>query len=154
MNAAVGRELRVEGGREQMALAHEDREAVALGKYRDIFADLLDARRANVDGFEWAGVECRAELCGRLFDGAVDLAAVGVALDRGIQHAETRLRRMQNFRREQNATSTGTEGGRGGDKGAQRFEKAVALQELKEGGGLAAGDDQAVETRELIGLSN
>src|ERR1700733_4988184 len=83
VGAAVGGELRVEGGGEQMALAHEDREAVALGEHRDIFADLLDARRANVDGFEWAGVECRAEPCGRLFNGAVDLAAVGVALDGG-----------------------------------------------------------------------
>jgi hypothetical protein len=61
---------------------------------------------------------------------------------------------MQDFRGEQNATGTGTEGGRGGDEGAQRFEKAIALQELKEGGGFAAGDDQAVKTRELIGLAN
>src|SRR6202035_891213 len=133
---------------------HEDREAIALGEHRDIFADLLDARRANVDGFEWAGIEGRAELCCRLFDGAVDLAAVGVALDGGIKDAETGLRRMQDFRREQNATGTGTECGRDRDEGAQRFEKAVALQELEESGGFTAGDDQSVETRELIGLAN
>ena len=42
----------MEGGGEQMALADEDREAVALGEDGNIFADMLDTRRADVDGFE------------------------------------------------------------------------------------------------------
>jgi hypothetical protein len=154
MDAAVGGELRVKGGGEQMALTNEDREAVALGEDRDIFADLLDARRADVDGFERAGVEVRAELDRRFFDGTVDLAAIGVALDRGVEDAETGLRRMQDFVREENATGTGTESGGGGDEGAERFEEAVALQELEKGSGFAAGNDEAVEFWELIGFAN
>src|SRR5690348_4845233 len=49
MDAAVGGELGMEGGGEQMALADEDRKTVALGEDLNFATDLLNARRADVD---------------------------------------------------------------------------------------------------------
>ena len=99
-------------------------------------------------------VEIRAEFGGSFLDGAVDLAAVCVALDGGVQDAEAGLRRMKHFGCEKNATGTGTKGRCGGGEGAQGLEEAVAFEELEEGGGFAARDDEAVESFELLRFAN
>jgi hypothetical protein len=50
---------------------------------------------------------------------------------------------------EQNCAGAGAEGWGGFDEGLQGVEEAVAFEEFEEGGGLAAGDDQAVDICEF-----
>src|SRR6185312_4549681 len=131
----------MKGCGEEVVLLDQDREAVALGEDFDAGAGLYDARGADVDHFERAA----GELGGCGFNGAVDLASVGVALDGGVEDAEAGLRRMQHFLCEEDAAGAGSEGGFGLHKLLKRGEKAIALEELEEGGGFAAGDDEAVD---------
>ena len=55
---------------------------------------------------------------------------------------------------EQDAAGAGAEGGLGADEALEDVEEAGALEELEEGGGLAAGHDEAVETGEFVGLAD
>ena len=46
---------------------------------------------------------------------------------------------------EEDCAGAGAEGWRGGDEGFKGGEEAVTLEEFEEGGGFAAGDDEAVQ---------
>ena len=61
---------------------------------------------------------------------------------------------MRDFFGEQNAAGAGAEGGLGADEVLQGGEEAVALEKLEEGGGFAAGDDEAVDVGEFFGLAD
>src|ERR1700723_2856787 len=115
----------MEGGGEEMALADEDREAVAGGEGFYVGAGAGDAGGADEDHLQWSAFEF-----GRGGeDGGGDLAAVGVGLY---------------------CDGHGREGGRRGllgvfGEGGGGVEELVALKEFEHGGGLAAGDDEAVD---------
>ncbi len=47
---------------------------------------------------------------------------------------------------EEDGAGAGAEGWRGFDEGLEGVEEAAALEEFEEGGGFAAGDDEAVES--------
>ena len=82
-------------------------------------------------------------------DGGVDLAAVGVALDGDVEGGEGFLRGVLDVLGEEDGAGAGAEGGGGLDEGLEGVEEAVALEEFEEGGGFAAGDDEAVEIGEF-----
>ena len=145
MDAGVGAEFGVEGGGEEMAFADEDGEAVAGGEGFDVGAGAGDAGGADEDHLEWAA----GELGRGGEDGGVDLAAVGVALDGDVEGGEGRLRGILDVLGEQDGAGAGAEGRRGLDEGLEGVEEAVALEEFEEGGGFAAGDDEAVEIGEF-----
>ena len=140
----------MEGGGHEVALLDEDREAIAFGEDFDAGAGFGDAGRANVDHFERTAGELRV---GGL-DGGVDLAAVGVALDSGVQDAEALWRGMGDLVGEQDAAGAGAEGGLVLDEGAERGEEAVTFQEFEEGCGFTAGNDEAIDCAELFGFAD
>ena len=150
MNAAVLRELGMERGCKNMLLADENREAVALGEDFDTFASLYDAWGADVDHLQWAAFQLRFSFD----DGAVDLASVGIAFHGRVEHGKALLRWIADFFCEQNASGTGAEGRFRFYKGLQRVEEAVAGEEFQECGRFAAGDDEAVDVYQLLGLAD
>jgi len=150
VDAAVGGELGVKGGGEDVSLLDEDREAVALGENFDSCAGLHDARRSDVDELHGATFETGVDG----FDDAIDLASVGVALHRCVEHAEALLGGMRDFLGQEDAAGAGAEGGLAADEGFERGEKSVTFEKFEEGGRFAAGNDEAIERIELPGLAD
>jgi hypothetical protein len=140
VNAEVVTKFRMEGGGEEMALTDQDGEVVAGGEGLDLGPGAGDARGADEDHLEGGA----GEFGGGGEDGGVDLAAVGVAFNGDVEGGEGDLRGILYVVREQDCARAGAEGGEGADQGSEGFEEAVALQEFEHGGGLAAGDDEAV----------
>jgi hypothetical protein len=145
VDTGVGAEFGVEGGGEQVALADENREAVAGGEGFDLWAGMRDARGADEDHLQRAAWE----FGGGGEDSGVDLAAVGVALNGDVECGEGSLRGVLHVFCEEDCARAGTEGWRRFDEGLEGVEKAIALEEFEERGGLAARDDEAVEAGQL-----
>jgi hypothetical protein len=127
VDAAVGGELGVEGGGHDVALLDEDGEAVAGGEDLDAVAGFYDTGRADVDHFERAAGELR--FAG--LDGAVDLTAVGVALDGCMEDAEALLRRVRDVGGEEDTSGAGAEGGFAGDEVLEGGKEAIALEKFE-----------------------
>ena len=150
MDAGVFGELGVEGGGEEAALADEGGGGVARGEGLDGWAGAGDAGGADEDHLERAAGE--GGVGGE--DGGVVLAAVGVALDRDVEYAEGGLVRVAHFLGEEDAAGAGAEDGLRVNEGVEGVVEAGAFEMLEEGGGLAAGDDEGVESVELAGLAD
>jgi len=150
VDAAVAGELGMEGGGQDTALANKDGEAVALGEYLDAGADFDDARGADEDHLQRAS----GQSCFGGNNGGVDLAAVGVALDDGIEDAEAALRRVQDFAGQENGARAGAEDGLFGAELLQGFKEAVLGEKFEHGGGFAAGQHEAIKAGELSGLAD
>ena len=67
------------------------------------------------------------------------MAAVGVALDAGVEDAEGGLGRVGDLAGEQDTAGAGAEGGFGVDEGVEEVVEAGAFEVFEEGGGFAAG---------------
>lgn len=135
---------------EQVTLTDEDGEAVAFGEGFDIGAGVGDAGGADEDHLERTAFE----LGWRGENGGVDLATVGVALDGDVEDGERFLRGIFYLLCQQDGSGAGAEGWGGFDEGLQDVEEAVALKKFEESGGLAAGDDEAVEVFELCRVAD
>ena len=98
-----------------------------------------DDGRADEDGFQVAAVRH-----GDARDAAVDLAAVGVALDGDVHQTEACLRGMRHFARQQNRAGAGAEDRLLLGEALERFGQVFLIEQLEHGGAFAAGDDQAV----------
>ena len=147
VDAGVVAEFGVKGGGEQMALTDEDGEAVAGGEGFDVRAGSGDAGGTDEDHLEWAA----GKFGGGGEDGGVDLAAVGVALYGDVEGGEGGLGGFLDVFGEENGAGTGAEGGGGPDEGVEDVKEAVALEELEEGGGFAARNDEAVDAGVVFG---
>jgi hypothetical protein len=155
VHSAVAGEFGMEGRGHEFSLADEHGEVVAAGKYLDRGTGFKDARSANEDHFKWLAGKGR----GRDENGGVDLAAVGIALDDGVEDAEAALRRVADVAGEQDGSGAGAEGGFGVGEGCERVKEVAAgriptFKEFKDRGGFAAGEDQAVELIEFIGIAD
>ena len=104
-------------------------------------AEVGEARGADVDGFEGAA----GEGCGFEADGGVVLAAVGVAFYGGVEDGEAALGRVEDLAGEEDGAGAGAEGGLGADEVLEEVVEAGAFEVLEEGGGFAAGEDEAVD---------
>ena len=62
--------------------------------------------------------------------------------------------RVAHFFGEEDAAGAGAEGGLGVDESVEGIIEAGALEVLEEGGGLATGDDEAVEVGEVFGSAD
>jgi len=140
----------VEGSGEEVILLDEDREAVTRGENLNAVAGFRDARGADVNHLQWAAWQFG--LGG--VDGAVDLAAVSVALNGCVENTEAGLGRMRDFRGEQDAAGAGAKGGFAADEILKSGKKAATLEEFEKGGGFAAGDDEPVDAGQLFGLAD
>lgn len=140
----------MEGGGEDVFLADQGGEAVALGEHFYFGAGFDDARGADVDHFERSALELRRSLD----DGAVVLASIGVALDGGVEDGEAFLRGVAHLFCQQDASSAGAEGRLLADEALEGVEESVAGKKLEEGGRFATGDDQAIDAGQLVGLAD
>jgi hypothetical protein len=141
MHTAVVGEFRMKRGGKQMSLAHQDRKLFAASQDIDAGTGGGDARGANEDHLQ------RSAWQRRRFDKdrGVDLAAVGISLHCGIEEPQTALRGMAHFTGEQDGAGAGAKDGVRGSEVLKRLEEVAALQELEDGGGFAAGQDEPVE---------
>ena len=117
-------------------------------------ADAFDFRGADENHLQWGLCEFvvpRAEKFA-FADGTVELASVGVAADGDVDCAEAGLLRIFDFSGQQDRAGAGAEGRLHADELLQLFE-ALIPQQFQERTGLAAGDDEAVDLVELLGLS-
>ncbi len=137
-------------GGEKMLLANQDGEAVALGQYFDIGTCFYNAGGANEDHFQRTAFK----LCFGVENGAVNLASVRIALYRHVEHGKAFLRRIQHLFCQQNAAGAGTEGRLLLHKRLQGVEKSVAGEELQECGRFSAGNNQAIDCRQLFRFAN
>ena len=150
MDAGVAGKFGVEGGGHDSSLPDGDRVGTFGGDYFYPFSDVLDFGGADEDHFERCGAR-RFSSQQAFADGAVDLAAVGVAADADVECAEAFLFGILHFGGEEDGPGAGAEGGFGVDELFELFESGLAEQ-FQEGAGLAAGDDEAVDGVELLGL--
>src|SRR2546427_11633199 len=147
MNARVVGELRMEGCGHDFSLAHGDGILIfALGG--DDFYVLPDAfnfRCANENHLGGRTGE------GAFTNGAVDLSSIGVAANADVQGAEPGLPGIFYFTGQQDGAGAGAEGWLHAHELFELFESSFSEQ-LEEGAGFAAGDDETVDFVELLGL--
>src|ERR1700722_8761533 len=136
----------MEGAREQVPLPDECWMAIALGEHLDSIADASYARRADEDHFERA----TRNLCRERKYGRVNLTAVGIALNGGIERAEAALFGLENFARQQNGSGTGAKNRLGQSKLFERIEESAVLKKLEHGGRFATGQYEAVESGQFL----
>jgi hypothetical protein len=145
VNARVVREFGVEGRGHDFSLADSDRIITLGGDDFHVLPNALDFWRADEDHFGRAPSE------DALADGAIDLASVGVAADGDVERAQAVLLGIVDFVGQENRTGASTERRLPAHELFQFFESGFA-QQLEEGTGLAAGDDEAVDFVELLGF--
>ena len=104
VNAQVAGQFRMERRHHVAALLHPHRIAVILRQHGAARAYAADDRRADEHSFHVAAVRHRDAR-----DAAVDLAAIGVALDGDIHQAQARLRGMRHFARQQDRSGAAAE---------------------------------------------
>ena len=123
------------------------------GEDFDAFSDMdnFGARMKTISSGDSSELPRRREELA-LADGAVDLASVGVAADADVEGAKAVLRGIFDFGGEQDCAGAGAESGLGVDEFFQLVESGFA-EELQEGPGFAAGDDEAVDVVELLRAS-
>src|ERR1700679_3528773 len=141
MDPPVGGQLGVKGGGHHRALKHQHGKAIAAGKDCDAGTGFKDAGGAYEDHLKRAAGQFgfSAE------DGGVDLPAVGIALDGGIEQAQGTLGGIENLARQQNGAGAGTEDWFDGAELLQGIEEVVLFQEAEHGGRFAAGEDEPVQ---------
>src|ERR1700723_3067851 len=116
-------------------------------------ADAFDFRGADENHLQWGRCEFvvkRAEKFA-FADGFIELASVGVAADGDVDCAEARLLWIFDFRGQQDRAGAGAEGWLHADELLQLFE-ALFPQQFQERTGFAAGDYEAFDRVELLGL--
>jgi hypothetical protein len=146
VDAKVGTEFGVEGSGEEMAFANQDGKAIAGGQGFNLRTGVGDAWGANEDHLERTALEC----CRNGEDAGVDLATVGVALDRDVECGEGFLGGILYVFCEKDRAGTSAKGWRAFDEGLESVEEAITLEKFEEGGGLASRDDEAVDIDEFL----
>src|ERR1700761_168319 len=116
MDAAVVRELGMEGGSQQSALPHQHWKTVPLRHYFDSIAHTGNAWGTDVHHLQ--GTTGQAGFAGS--DGAIDLPAVGVPLHADVHDREALLWRRGDFASQQDAAGAGAEGRLFGHKTLKR----------------------------------
>src|SRR5579864_5250517 len=147
MDAGVVTEFGVERGGHGSSLPDRYRVVAFGGDDFDAGAEALDFRGANEDHLKWRV----AELAGA--DGAVDLAAIGVAADADVEGAQATLLGVGDFLRQHDGTGTGAECRLHADKFLELGDARFA-EDFQERPRLAAGDDEAVDFVELLRLAD
>jgi len=147
MDARIVAEFGMESGGHHLALAYDDGIVALGGKDFDVGTDALDPGGADENHFRGLAVELPFP------DGTVELAAVGVAADADVEHAQTFLFRILDFARQEDCTRTGAKSWLEVDE-LLEFLKSLFAEEFQESGRLAAGDDEAVDLVELFGFAD
>jgi hypothetical protein len=145
VNAGVVAEFRVERRRHRLALTNYDG-ILALGSQ-----NLYAGPEAFDFGCTYENHFDRCVTKQPFADGAVNLAAIGVAANVDVDRAESELLGILDFLGKENGAGTGAEGWFQAHKIFQLFETCLAEQ-LEECAGFPAGDHEAIDGIELFGL--
>jgi hypothetical protein len=145
VHASVTGQFGMEGGGHGFALADDDRVLPFCGEDFDLRSEALDFWSADENHFK--GRSSEEAFANR----ALELTSIGVAANVDIERAEAGLVWILNFFRQENGAGTGAEGRFDSDEFFELGESGFA-QEFQEGARFAAGDDEAVNVVELIGL--
>src|SRR5687767_2063797 len=144
MKALVVRELWMEGGREEIAIAHgNDRAVREPCEHGDAGPDARDLRRSDEDRVKGTprqplDIEVRFE--------RVDLPAERIPLDGDIDQLRERMRMAGNVLREEDRSGAGAPYRHPVPRAfAQLRDDAVVLRELADRRALTAGDDERVD---------
>src|SRR4051794_24060976 len=141
VDASVVGQLRMERGNEQPPLAREHRVTVDLGQHLDVRADVLEP---------WSADEHRTQRLVAVADVEIRLEARDLAPERVAPHAEVAEREVV-------AVEDNHPGARPEDRLREipeRLVEPVEPHQPHERRGLAAGDDEPVESLDLLGLAN
>jgi len=149
VDAGVLGEFRMEGRGHDTSLPHQHRVVAAFGEDFDAFSDARDAWGADKDHLQ----RRTAQGGFSLDDGGVDLAAVGVALDRDVEGIEAGLVWVDDVLGQHDGSSTSAEGGFAVYE-VLEFLEDVLRQKFEKRGGLASGNDEAVDVVEVFGLAD
>ena len=150
VNTPVVGQLGVKCGSEDMALTNQDGRSVATGQNLNSGASFDDLWGADKDHFQ--GTARKFGFFGE--DGGVDLAAIGVALECCIQQAKRALRRIQDIASKQDRPGAGAKDGLFKAELLEDLEEALLFKEVKDSCGFAAGQNEAVQAAELVGLAD
>ena len=154
VDAGIVREFGVESCGHGSSLPDRDWVCTVGGENFDAGADAGNPGGTDEDHFQRRVSELFAERWLQklaLADGAVDLAAVGVAADGDVDGAKAGLGGILDVFRQQNRTGAGSEGRFQADELLEFFETFRAEQ-FQKGATFPAGNYQAVDMVELLGL--
>jgi hypothetical protein len=145
VEASVVREFGVEGCGHYPSLPHSDGIFTFGGE--DFYArtNAGNFRGANEDHLNGSVAEFS------FADGAVNLAAIGIAANADIERAQSGLLGIFDFGRQKDSSGAGAEGRFGVDKLLELFESGFA-EEFEKRARFAAGDDEAINLIELLRL--
>src|SRR5437899_11993488 len=147
MHSRIVGKFRMEGCGHDFSLAHGDGILIfALGR-EDFysFSDAFNFRCANENHLGGRTGE------GAFTNGAVDLSSIGVAANADVQGAESGLPGSFYFTGQADGAGAGAEGWLHAHELFELVESSFS-QQLEEGAGFAAGDDEAVDLVQLLGF--
>ena len=150
MDAAILRQLRMEGSREHPARADQDGVVVPAGKHLNASSNAADPRRTDENHLHGTA---RQGGSGVENHGAV-LPSVRITLDIDIQRTEAGLRRVGHALRQEDAARTRTKDRFRVNKFVEDRVEAGAFEMLEERGGLPARENQPAKGSEFFRLSN
>jgi hypothetical protein len=142
-------QLRVKGGGQDVALAHQHRLAVHPRQHLHVRAQLAQPRRANEHAAQPGEGGVRIGVCG--CGEGVHLGAVGVAGGAAVEDGEGFDGMVLHLARQQDRAGAGAQHRvAGGDEAAQRLVELQARQPLGDGRALATGQDQRIEPVQVL----
>jgi len=150
MNATVSAQFGMKRGSHYVYLANQGRQAIATGQNIDSRSHLKNPRGSDENHLQRAARQ-------RGFateDARVDLAPEGIALDNRIEYAEASLGRIADLARKQDGSRAGAKDRALPAEPLQVVKEATPFEKLEHGCGLAAGEDQSVETLKLVRLAH
>ena len=126
MDPAIAREFRMEGSREQFALAHQHRVTISFGHYLNFRANPSYPGSSDINHLQRAAGQFGIPDP----DGAVDLPPIGISFHTNVHDRQALLGRMGDIAGKQNAAGTSAEGRLLSHEALKGLEKAVPLQEF------------------------
>lgn len=147
MHAAIRRKLGVKGRGQVWPLLDEYGVALIGSQHLRSGPYSTDNWRPNENGFQIPPLCALLEFSGwiKLSDTAIDLAPVTIALHANIHQAETLLRRVRNFRGDENRTRARSKNRTRFAELRQWVAQIFRVQKFPHRGAFSAGNDQAVE---------
>src|SRR5882724_3838255 len=140
----------MEGCGQNLALADQYRITADRGQNFHPFPGTNNFRRSNEHHLQWLLPQLALSFANR----TVNLAAVGVAPNADVHYVEGLLRRILNVFGQQDGAGAGPERWLGKDKVTQLFQEATLSQKVQKRARLSAGNHDAVNAIELLGLAH